>query len=155
MSELDIDATRSHVERVWEDEIVPALLRYIAIPNRSPLFDPEWEAAGHMERAVSLIADWCRGRAVPGLQLEIARLEGRTPLLWMEVPGAVDDTVLLYGHLDKQPEMVGWSEGLGPWDPVRRGDRLYGRGGADDGYSAFASVLALECLARSGVRHAR
>ena len=70
MSELDIDATRSHVERVWEDEIVPALLRYIAIPNRSPLFDPEWEAAGHMERAVSLIADWCRGRAVPGLQLE-------------------------------------------------------------------------------------
>ena len=155
MCELDIDATRSHVDEVWEEEIVPALERYIAIPNQSPLFDPDWQAAGHMERAVSLIAEWCRGREVPGLQLEIVRLEGRTPLLWMEVPGTVDDTVLLYGHLDKQPEMVGWSEGLGPWDPVRRGDRLYGRGGADDGYSAFASVLALECLARSGVDHAR
>ena len=155
MPELDLDETRSHVERVWEEEIVPALERYIEIPNQSPLFDPDWENAGHMERALQLIADWCRARPVAGLRLEVVRLEGRTPLLWMEIPGTVDDTVLLYGHLDKQPEMVGWSEGLGPWSPVRRGDRLYGRGGADDGYAAFASVLALECLARAGVPQAR
>lgn len=155
MNTLDIDASRAFIEATWEDEALPTLERYIAIPNQSPLFDPDWEAAGHMERAVSEIVSWCRERDVPGLTLEVVRLPGRTPLIWMEIPGEVDDTVLLYGHLDKQPEMSGWQEGLGPWSPVRRGDRLYGRGGADDGYSAFASLLALEALARSQVRHAR
>ena len=147
--------TARAIEHVFESEIVPLLFEYIAIPNKSPLFDPDWDANGHMERAVQLVADWCGARAVPGLSLEIVRLEGRTPLILIEVPGAVDDTVLLYGHLDKQPEMEGWAEGLGPWEPVRRGERLYGRGGADDGYAAFASTLALECLAGAGVGHAR
>ena len=76
-------------------------------------------------------------------------------MIWMEVPGDGDDTILLYGHLDKQPEMEGWRDGLGPWKPVRDGDRLYGRGGADDGYAAFASLTALEGLARQRRSHAR
>jgi len=139
----------------WERDILPALESYIAIPNKSPAFDPEWASRGHMEAAVGLIGGWCRECPVPGLQVEVVRLPGRTPLLWMEVPGEVDDTVLLYGHLDKQPEMTGWAEGLAPFTPVRRGERLYGRGGADDGYAAFASVLALELLARAGLPHAR
>jgi len=108
-----------------------------------------------MEQAVTLIADWCRARPIEGLTVEVVRLEGRTPLIYMEIPGALDDTVLLYGHLDKQPEMVGWSEGLEPWKPVIRGERLYGRGGADDGYSAFASLTAIEALQKQGVPHAR
>jgi acetylornithine deacetylase/succinyl-diaminopimelate desuccinylase-like protein len=149
------NAVRAHVERVFRDSAVPALERYIAIPNRSPLFDPDWAAAGHMERAVELIAAWCRSRSVPGLNVEVVRLPGRTPLLLLEAPGEVDDTVLLYGHLDKQPEMEGWAEGLGPWTPVRRGERLYGRGGADDGYSAFGVVTALEALAAERAPHAR
>ncbi len=152
---LAADPLRAHVAEVFARSAVPTLERYIAIPNRSPLFDPEWAAAGHMERAVELIAGWCRGRAVPGLQVEVVRLPGRTPLLWLEAPGEVDDTVLLYGHLDKQPEMEGWAEGLGPWTPVRRGNRLYGRGGADDGYSAFAVLTALEALAAQRVPRAR
>jgi acetylornithine deacetylase/succinyl-diaminopimelate desuccinylase-like protein len=143
------------VERVLRESAVPALERYIAIPNRSPLFDPGWEAAGHMERAVELIAGWCRSREVPGLAVEVLRLPGRTPLIVLEARGDVDDTVLLYGHLDKQPEMEGWAEGLGPWTPVRRGDRLYGRGGADDGYAAFAVTAALEALARERAPRAR
>jgi len=142
------------VER-WERDVLPALERYIAIPNKSPAFDPDWASRGHMEAAVELIGSWCSERPVPGLCVEVVRLEGRTPLLWMEIPGDVEDTVLLYGHLDKQPEMTGWAEGLAPFTPVRRGERLYGRGGADDGYAAFASLLALELLAQAGVPHAR
>ena len=155
MTRIDSAAASAHSELVWESSILPALERYIEIPNRSPSFDREWREQGHMERAVSLIAGWCRARPVPGLTLEIVRLPNRTPLIFMEVPGALDDTVLLYGHLDKQPEMTGWSDGLGPWTPVRRGDQLYGRGGADDGYSAFAANTALELLARAQARHAR
>ena len=148
-------SSAAFVERVWEREIVPALEAYVRIPNKSPSFDAEWKAHGHMDRATTLIEEWCRARAVPGLTVERIELAGRTPLLYMEVPGTGEDTVLLYGHLDKQPEMVGWREGLGPWEPVREGERLYGRGGADDGYAAFASLTALELLAEQGVPHAR
>jgi acetylornithine deacetylase/succinyl-diaminopimelate desuccinylase-like protein len=152
---LDANALRAHVTRVFRESAEPALERYIAIPNRSPLFDRDWAAAGHMERAVELVSSWCAKRQVPGLAVEVIRLPGRTPLVWLEAPGESDDTVLLYGHLDKQPEMEGWGEGLGPWSPVRRGDRLYGRGGADDGYAAFAVATALEALAVQRAPRAR
>lgn len=129
------------IDRFWEAAILPALERYIRIPAKSPAFDPEWERHGELERAVALACEWVR--ASSEWQPEVVRLPGRTPVLLIEAAGDVDDTVLLYGHLDKQPEMTGWSEGLGAWTPVRRGDRLYGRGGADDGYAVFASVAAL------------
>ncbi|MEZ6003585.1 MAG: M20 family metallopeptidase [Planctomycetota bacterium] len=140
---------------VWDQSILPALTEYIAIPNKSPMFDKEWQAHGHMQRAVELIAGWCRERPIAGLELEVVQLEGRTPVIFMEIPGQGEGTVLLYGHLDKQPEMVGWREGLGPWKPVREGDKLYGRGGADDGYAAFASLCAIEALQQQKVPHAR
>ncbi|HJP03168.1 MAG TPA: M20 family metallopeptidase [Planctomycetota bacterium] len=152
---MNADRTREFVEQTWRDEIVSALVEYIRIPNKSPHFDPDWAAHGHMDRAVELIASWCAARPLEGLKLEIVRLEGRTPVIFMEIEGETDDTVLLYGHLDKQPEMTGWSEGLGPWDPVLRGERLYGRGGADDGYAAFTCVTALEALQREGIPRAR
>jgi acetylornithine deacetylase/succinyl-diaminopimelate desuccinylase-like protein len=152
-----IDAPRAAalVERLFAASVVPALTEYIRIPNQSPAFDPDWESAGHMQRAMDLIVAWCRGQALTGMRLEVVKLSGRTPLLFIEAPGAVDDTVLLYGHMDKQPAMTGWSEGLGPWQPVLRGDRLYGRGGADDGYSTFASLAALKVLQDQGIPHAR
>ena len=143
------------IDGVWNDEIVPALHDYIAIPNQSPQFDADWERNGHMQRAVDLVAAWCRTRLPAGGRLEVVRLPGRTPVLLMELGGSSDRTVLLYGHLDKQPPMTGWAEGLDPWTPVLRGDRLYGRGGADDGYAAFASVTALAALAADGRPHAR
>ena len=154
---MTIDARRTldFVQRAWDERIVPALVDYIRIPAKSPLFDPEWRAHGHLDRAVALIRDWCQGRPIEGLRVEVVSLGGRTPVILMEVPGRSDDTVLLYGHCDKQPEMTGWSEGLGPWTPVRRGDRLYGRGGADDGYAAFAAVTAIEALQAQGASHAR
>lgn len=158
---LDVAAARAQIEKTWDESILPTITEYIKIPNKSPHFDKDWEKNGHMKRAADLIENWCRSRNLPGLKIERVQLPGRTPLLFMELPGRgsdagkSNDTVVLYGHLDKQPEMVGWREGLGPWKPVREGDRLYGRGGADDGYAAFASLAALEVLAAQGVPHAR
>ena len=157
---LDPKAVESFVSQVWDASIVPSITEYIAIPNKSPAYDREWKKNGHMDRAVELIASWCRARAIPGLKLEVVRLVNeqgaeRTPVIFMEIPGQTDDTVLLYGHLDKQPEMTGWSAGLSPWTPVLRGDKLYGRGGADDGYAAYASLTAIEALERQKIPHAR
>ena len=125
------------------------------IPAKSPMFDHAWREHGYLDRAVAHVEAWARTRPVEGLRTEIVRAEGRTPVLLMEVPGHAEETVLLYGHLDKQPEMVGWAAGLGPWTPVLRGDRLYGRGAGDDGYAAFAALTAIEALQAQGLPHAR
>lgn len=139
----------------WEESILPVLREYIAIPNQSPAFDRDWAAHGHMDRAVALVADWVRGQGVSGLQLDVVRLDGRTPLILIDVPGAGADTVLLYGHIDKQPPMEGWRPGLAPWSPVIEGDCLYGRGAADDGYAVFAAVAAIRALEGAGRPRAR
>jgi acetylornithine deacetylase/succinyl-diaminopimelate desuccinylase-like protein len=138
---------------------VPLLCEYVAIPNVSEAFDPDWREHGHMERAVELVRAWCADRDIVGASVEVHELPDRSPVLVVDVPafgqGRDDDTVVLYGHLDKQPEMDGWRDGLGPWTPVVEGDRLYGRGAADDGYSAFAALTAIEVLQRTGGSHAR
>jgi len=152
---MDTQSIFDFVDKTWDETIVPTLTEYIAIPNKSPLFDPKWEEHGHMQRAVDLIEGWCRKRPIEGLTVEVITLTGRTPLIYMEIPGTSDDTVVLYGHLDKQPEMTGWVDGLEPWKPVMRGDKLYGRGGADDGYAAFASLTAIEALQRQNIPHKR
>lgn len=148
------------VNGVWEESIVPELCEYVRIPNKSPLFDPQWEQHGHMERAVTLMGEWARRQPIAGLSLRISRLPGRTPLIFIEVPGQGPslergETVLLYGHLDKQPEFTGWEPGLGPWQPVIREGRLYGRGAADDGYAIFASLTAIAALQAQRIPHAR
>jgi acetylornithine deacetylase/succinyl-diaminopimelate desuccinylase-like protein len=152
-----VDGKRAQalVGKTWDESIVPALTEYIRIPNQSPLFDAEWVAHGHMEKAVQLVAGWCREQMPAGSTLEIVRLPGRTPLICIEVPGSAPGTVLLYGHLDKQPPMLPWDEGLDPWTPVLRDGKLYGRGGADDGYAAFASITALRVLQDQKLPHAR
>jgi acetylornithine deacetylase/succinyl-diaminopimelate desuccinylase-like protein len=158
---LDSAKLRSFVEQMWGDEIVPTLVEYIKIPNKSPLFDPDWAAHGYMDAAVAMFAAWARGKIAgfPGATLDIVRLDGRTPLILIDIPGTSPggdgDTVLLYGHLDKQPEMVGWEAGYGPWLPRLVGDKLYGRGGADDGYAMFGALTALGALREQGEPHAR
>jgi acetylornithine deacetylase/succinyl-diaminopimelate desuccinylase-like protein len=152
---IDTARTRTFVQRAWDGDIIPALTDYIRIPAKSPMYDEKWAEHGHIDRAVTLITDWARQRKIEGLAIEVVRLPGRTPVILMEVPGAGGEIVLLYGHCDKQPEMVGWAEDGGPWTPVRRGDRLFGRGAGDDGYAAFASLTAIEALQAQGVRHNR
>ena len=154
---MDISRLSRFVSDLWDAEVVPNLVEYIRIPNKSPMFDKDWASHGHMDAAVKLMETWARSKLgqLPGATLEVVRLEGRTPLIYIEVPGQGDDTVMLYGHLDKQPEMTGWAEGLGPWTPVIKGDKLYGRGGADDGYAIFGSLSALLALHEQGIPHAR
>ncbi|UGB37028.1 M20 family metallopeptidase [Frateuria soli] len=157
---MDTARLSGFIGGLWDEEIVPQLVEYIRIPNKSPMFDAQWAEHGYMDQAVSLLERWARGKlaSLEGATLEVVRLPGRTPLIYIDVPATLagcDDTVVLYGHLDKQPEMTGWAEGLGPWTPVIKGDKLYGRGGADDGYAMFGSLSALLALAEQGVPHAR
>jgi acetylornithine deacetylase/succinyl-diaminopimelate desuccinylase-like protein len=154
---MDFERIAKFMDRIWDDEIVPVLTDYIKIPNKSPTFDPEWETHGHMEKAVTMFADWAKTKLapLPGASLEVVRLKGRTPLIFIEVSGNAPGTVLMYGHLDKQPEMLGWTEGTGPWQPVLKNGKLYGRGGADDGYAMFASIAALLALKQQGIAHGR
>lgn len=143
----------------WDEEIVPQLVEYIRIPNKSPMFDADWVKNGYMDAAVELMERWARAQAIPGMTIEVVRLKDRTPLIFIDIPASGpetgEDCVLLYGHLDKQPEMTGWDDDLGPWKPVIKGDRLYGRGGADDGYAIFGSLAAIQALQQQGLPHAR
>lgn len=152
---LDPARLPAFVARRWDEDIVPRLMDYIRIPNKSPHFDPRWKENGHMDAAVRLAESWCRAQDIAGLRVEVIELPGRTPVLLLEIPGEGSGTVLLYGHLDKQPEMSGWHAGLGPWTPVLNGDKLYGRGGADDGYAVFASLTAIAALRDAGLPHPR
>jgi acetylornithine deacetylase/succinyl-diaminopimelate desuccinylase-like protein len=159
---LDHDAVAAHVDTSWDADVLPALHDYIAIPNVSVAYDRGWAEAGHMARATELLRQWCAdrvGKHLPGATVEVREVEGLSPVLLVDVPasggGSDDRTVLLYGHLDKQPAFTGWRDGLGPWSPVVEGDRLYGRGGADDGYSTFSALTAIEAVRAAGGAHDR
>ncbi len=155
MNGMNVQENAKFVDNFWDNSILPTLMDYIRIPNKSPMFDPDWQQHGHMEKAVKLLSDWSQENAVSGMKLEVVQLPDRTPVIFIEIPGDTDDTILLYGHLDKQPEMRGWDADLDPWKPVLKGDKLYGRGGADDGYSTFASLAAIKVLKQQNIPHAR
>lgn len=143
------------ISQAWQQDIIPKLQEYITIPNKSPAFDAEWKKNGHMDKAMQLIVDWCSQQKIKNMKISVHEEAGRTPLLFIEIPGSSEETILLYGHMDKQPEMRGWDADLGPWKPVIRAGRLYGRGGADDGYSVFAALTAIATLERHQIPHAR
>jgi len=151
---MDNNKTATFVNDVWDESIIPEISEYIKIPNKSPSFDPDWEANGHMEQAVLMLEAWAQKQPIQGMQIEVVRIEGRTPLLFIDIPGASDDVVLLYGHYDKQPEFSGWDDDLDPWTPVIKDGKLYGRGGADDGYATFGSLTAIRALQEQGIAHA-
>ena len=152
---MDTNSARTQIDRTWDESILPELVEYVRIPNKSIAYDRDWEANGHMERAVQHMRRWAEAHAPTGSTVEVHRLPGRTPLLMVDVPGQVDDCVLMYGHLDKQPEFSGWRSDLGPWTPKLVDGRLYGRGGADDGYAAYAAIAAIEALKAQGQPHPR
>jgi acetylornithine deacetylase/succinyl-diaminopimelate desuccinylase-like protein len=157
---FDSAATLADVTSAWDQDLVNQLTQYVEIPAKSPLFDPDWAKTGYLDKVTERAADWIRTQAVPGLKLEIIRLSGRTPVLFFEVPGTQPDsvskpTVLMYGHLDKQPEFDGWRRGLGPWTPKVIDDKLYGRGAADDGYAVYAAITAVKALKRQNTPHPR
>ncbi len=149
---MDSSQLAVSIDDVWTRSVVPTLERYIRIPNQSPLFDPNWKRNAYMQQAVKLAKDWVEQQ---GFRAEVHEIEGRTPLLFIEVEGDPSSTILMYGHLDKQPPMTGWETGLGPWTPVLRDGKLYGRGGADDGYAVFAAVSAVRAVEQQKAKHSR
>ncbi len=155
----DAAALASRIARQWDDDIVAQLVEYVRLPAKSPHFDPRWREHGHIEAAIQQALAWAKRQSVEGMRLEVIRLEGRTPVLFFDIAargaGASGKSVVLYGHLDKQPEMTGWRAGLGPWTPVIEQGRLYGRGGADDGYAVFAALSAIAALDAEGVARPR
>lgn len=167
---LNAAQLQADVNAAWGERIVPALTDYIAVPAKSPMFDPDWAAHGHLARVLQSAADWVKQQRVPGLRCEIIQLNNaqggaRTPVLFFELPAsagqdgtpapASGQTVLMYGHLDKQPEFDGWRSDLGPWTPKVVDGKLYGRGGADDGYAVYASIAAIQAIQAQGRAHPR
>ncbi|MEV0082552.1 M20/M25/M40 family metallo-hydrolase [Saccharopolyspora sp. NPDC050642] len=155
---MDRAAVAKTVDQAWDESVLPSLSELVKIPAISPSFDSEWVASGHLDAAIEHLRAWVAARNIAGANIEVVRLPERTPLLVVDIPaseGAPDETVLLYGHLDKQPPVGGWSEGLGPWTPVVRDGRLYGRGSADDGYAGYAAITAIEAVRAHGGAHAR
>lgn len=150
-----LDSIKKEIDIAFDSEIIPTLSEYITIPNKSPSFDPEWEKNGYMQQAMNLIETWVKKQPIKGMTHEILNLPGRTPLLFIDVSGEMDETVLLYGHMDKQPEMAGWDKDKDPWKPVLISDKLYGRGAADDGYAVFSSLLAIRLLQAHNIPHGR
>ena len=158
---LNADQALAQVSQAWDSDIVQRLKDYVEIPAKSPSFDANWAEAGLLEAVVRNTAQWIEAQRVAGLTLEVVRLPGRTPVLFFEVASTrsgaqpSDSTVLMYGHLDKQPEFSGWRADLGPWTPKYEDGRLYGRGSADDGYAAYASIAAIQALKTQNVAHPR
>ena len=155
---VEAAALAAYADTAWDQRIVPALTAYIAVPAKSPMFDAAWAEHGLIDRVVCDAASWVESRQLAGLKLEVLRLQGRTPVIFFDIPATkagASDTVLLYGHLDKQPEFNGWRKDLGPWTPKYENGLLYGRGGADDGYAVYAAITAIEALDQQGIARPR
>ncbi|HJN97811.1 MAG TPA: M20/M25/M40 family metallo-hydrolase [Candidatus Marinimicrobia bacterium] len=148
---MNISQLQATINTFWEDHIIPALFEYIKIPNKSPSFDPQWKANGHMDRVLTLATEWAKEHMPDGAELTVKESDGRTPLILIDIPGDRRGNILMYGHLDKQPEMDGWDDGLDPWNPVMKDEKLYGRGAADDGYALFASLCTVNALKEQNV----
>lgn len=148
--------TLEYLEKEFDSTIIPTLCEYIKIDNLSPNFDPEWATNGKAEKAAKLLLDWALSKNVKGLKGELLKLEGLSPLIHLEIESnGGDGTIFMYGHFDKQPHFTGWLEGTGPCKPVIIGDLLYGRGGADDGYAIFSSLMAIKAIQDFGLKHGK
>ncbi|CCW69851.1 unnamed protein product [Phytomonas sp. Hart1] len=154
---IDWNTVKATIEEEWDTTIIPALSSYIAVPNQSPSFDPEWATNGLMENAFAILINWVKAQNLHGLTLDYIQEKGRTPFLLVEVLGTAPMacSVLMYGHMDKQPPLRPWGEGLDPTRPVVRDGKLYGRGASDDGYALFSSICSIASLQRHGIPHGR
>lgn len=155
MQNISADQLKRFIASRWEESIFSTMQEYIRIPNVSPDYDHDWQTNGHMMRAATLISDWIDAQNVSGLTKRIVQNDGETPLIFIEIAGKTSETVLLYGHIDKQPPLTGWRDGLDPFVPTVQGDRLYGRGAADDGYASFCAITAIKALQEQGIDHPR
>jgi acetylornithine deacetylase/succinyl-diaminopimelate desuccinylase-like protein len=153
---MDYEITKKLIDADFEKEVLPNLSEYIKIDNLSPFYDPEWNTNGKQDNAAKFCLDWVLRQNIKGLKGEIIKEADKTPLIFIEIDAhGSDKNYLLYGHFDKQPHFTGWAEGLGPCTPVIKNGFLYGRGGADDGYAIFSSIVAIKAVQTQGGKHGR
>jgi len=156
---MNLADLRNFVDQRWDRDLIPRLVEYVKVPAKSPAFDASWLAHGHLRSVIKEAHAWAAVQKIAGLTLEIVVIEGKTPCIFFDVPatGGLGNaqTVLFYGHLDKQPEMTGWRDDLGPWTPKIEDGKLYGRGSADDGYAIYAALTVIAALDAQGVARPR
>lgn len=147
------------IDHLWNSSVEEALKQYIRLPALSPDFDSRWEENGVLYDSLVQAKAWAEKQGIAGLHCEIIRHEGFTPCLFVEIEAKsrkpFKGSVFLYGHLDKQPENHGWDADKGPWEPVVKNGRLYGRGSVDDGYAFYTSMAAIKALQTLGLEHPR
>ena len=157
---MDLSPLYETISALWERHSLPALQTFVSRKSLSPGFDPDWQENGILSLVCREAAEFGK-QFFPKGDFEVLEEKGRSPCLFFSIPGAggsprdTSRTVFFYGHLDKQPPANGWSEGLGPWEPVIRDGRLYGRGSADDGYSVYAALTVIRSLEELGIPHPR
>jgi acetylornithine deacetylase/succinyl-diaminopimelate desuccinylase-like protein len=156
---MNLSDLKHITDKRWDAELIPRLVEYVKVPAKSPGFDASWEAHGFLQAVVREAFAWGQAQKIAGLKIEIVALEGKTPCIFFDVPatGGLGNgkTVLFYGHLDKQPEMTGWRDDLGPWTPVIEDGKLYGRGAADDGYAIYAALAMIAAIDAQGAPRPR
>ena len=151
---MNNDLTNQFIDQFWDQSVLPNLKEYVAIPCKSPMFDQNWKQNGHLHQAVDHCKAWCESLGIDGLITEVYEIEDRTPLLFIEIPGVDDNhNILVYGHLDKQPEADGWDNNKGPWAPIIEDNKLYGRGAADDGYALYSAMSSIAAIKEQGLSH--
>jgi acetylornithine deacetylase/succinyl-diaminopimelate desuccinylase-like protein len=149
---FDIKACKEVIYKMFDESALPSLIEYIKIPNTSRDFDTQYATNGLLEKAADHVAQWVKSLELKDCTVEIIQHEGYTPIIFTEIKGDLPYTVFYYGHFDKQPAFTGWSEGLGATIPVIREGKLYGRGGADDGYSTYSTMLSIKALQLQGIK---
>ena len=144
-------------EDQFEPFFIKGLQEFVRVENLTPMVDPEYATNGLVQKAMECVDKWIQGLNIIGLKRHVIHPEGLNPLVVYVVEPSEGCTknIMMYGHLDKQPYGPGWEEGLSPTDPIIRGDFMYGRGSCDDGYSAFACMLAVKALQESGAKWPR
>jgi acetylornithine deacetylase/succinyl-diaminopimelate desuccinylase-like protein len=156
---MNLSDLKHLTDQRWDEELIPRLVEYVKVPAKSPGFDASWAAHGYLQQVVKEAFAWGQAQQIAGLSIEIVALDGKTPCIFFDVPasGGLGNakTVLFYGHLDKQPEMVGWRADLGPWTPVIEDGKLYGRGAADDGYAIYAALTMIAAIDAQGAPRPR
>jgi acetylornithine deacetylase/succinyl-diaminopimelate desuccinylase-like protein len=129
----------------------------VRIPSLNPNYDPEWRKNGALLKQCEHMAAFASSKELKGCSIHPLRDGDRTPFLIIVIEASEGNTttnsVLMYGHMDKQPFGEGWK--YPPTEPVIEGGKLFGRGSSDDCYSFYSAILAVKACQDNNLPHPR